>query len=202
MNFSRRDFLKTGLSTIIVSGLMSCVVKRNVIINPKKFSLHDLVINTEKFSLYEYPVKSYSNDKLEIFSEFMIHYGTPPSDLLQELDLFRHPVPEVSKERLDCKDDRWEHTNSKMEMGKFLFYTECMDMDNVPNIVKYVRLALNDDLDLMAIFYFRDNLKRDFEGSKNYYGEDGSAVIVFHFDLLKDKSYHLKQLKKLQNYIL
>ena len=184
MNFSRRDVLKIGLSTILVSVLPSFVAKGNIVINPEKFSLH------------EYTVESYSNGKLETFSEFMIHYGSPPENAFD--DLFRHPIPKISKERLDCEDDRWEHTSPRIEGGESSFKTECMDMNNVPKIVKYVRLALNDDPKLMAIFYFRDNLKKY---PKNYDGEDESAVIVFHFDLLKDKSYHLKQLEKLQNYI-
>lgn len=123
--------------------------------------------------------------------DFFINYSNPPiinQDSSTIYTLFGHPTKEVSREMLNCPDNRW--TQQRVYLSKFFrgAEKECIDMKKSPPLINFTRKTLRDDPDLVGILYFDSK-----------YGYYNSAVLVFHPDYVKDLSFHLKKLWQLRN---
>jgi len=177
MWIGRRGFLK------VVPGLVATLIGSDVFAGER-----NSVVEPEKFSLFSSP----SIEKGRVVAQdYFIHYGNPPifsqnSTLIYTN--FKHPIPEVSRERLNCPDDRWEETDLILSRYHRDFPERCIDMKNAPLLIHFVREVLEDDPDLISIFYFNPE-----------HGYSESGKLIFHPKYIHDYGFHRDRLLKLRN---
>jgi len=145
-------------------------------------------INTEMFRIESYEAKICHTEggwHCDVWPEYKIVYG-PEKGFDQLPDYFLHPVPEVSEKGLNCKDNRWQLMRYYSDRNNAGYKLTCLDMliDNIPEIISFVREKLEDNINLTLI---------------SYYWTDGYAELHFHPDMNKDETKINEFLDKLKN---